>query len=115
MNLFKVGSMFLTKDEFRSYLEYKIEFFYIQIKSQAQRLGFEGRQREIHSLPPLYKRKYEGRLPNRSCFLCPFYIKIDLSEVIEVKNFYEHAQKGKSSHSFETRNYPLKFLYIINS
>lgn len=56
MNLFKVASMFLTKDEFRSHLKYKIEFFHLQIKSQAQTFRFKGRQREIHS-PTTQKRK----------------------------------------------------------
>lgn len=28
MNVFKIGSMFLTKDEFKSYLKYKIDFFF---------------------------------------------------------------------------------------
>lgn len=64
MNLFKVGSMLLTKDEVRFHLKYKIDFFHLQNKSQAQRFRFEGRQKGDPSppLPPPQKRKKEEDL-----------------------------------------------------
>lgn len=60
MNLFKVGSMLLTKDEVRFHLKHKTDFFHLQNKSQAQRFRFKGRQKGDpfpHSLPPKKEKK----------------------------------------------------------